>query len=440
MARVLLGVSGGIAAYKALEFARLAIKAGHLVRVVQTKDSLHFVGQASFEGITGAPVLVSQFEKDPAGGVFPDQERPRHDPISHLELASNCDVLVIAPATATTIAKLAGGFADNMLTALALTCKKPIVVAPAMNNDMYLDAATQENIETLRRRGFELLEPGTGELASKGEFGIGRLPEPAELLAAVERSISSSEAGRGPAASDDPRAGADERAVQFSPRSLDGMRVLVTAGGTREPIDSVRFVGNRSSGKMGFAIASEAAARGANVTVVAANVALERDTAVSYVDVTTAAELETAVRERFPEADVLIMAAAVADFRPVDPSDGKIKKQGRDSLEIRLEPTSDVLAGLADLRRQDQVVVGFAAEAGDSLLPEAQRKLESKGLDMIVANDIADPAIGFESDANEVVMISRDGNVERPARQSKSGVAGAILDRVQALAAAASRS
>src|SRR4051794_39623404 len=171
MARILLGVSGGIAAYKSLEFTRLAIKAGHSVRAVQTPDSLNFVGKASFEGITGAPVLTSQFEKDPAGGAFPDQPRPDHDPISHLELVANCDVFVIAPATANTIAKITYGMADNMVTALALSCRKPILVAPAMNNDMYLNAATRSNIETLRSRGLTVVEPGTGELASKGEFG-----------------------------------------------------------------------------------------------------------------------------------------------------------------------------------------------------------------------------------------------------------------------------
>ncbi len=413
MARILLGVSGGIAAYKTLELTRLAIKAGHVVRVVQTPDSLNFVGKSSFEGITGAPVLVDQFENDPAGGAFQDQQRPEHDPIAHLEIAANCDVYLIAPATANTIAKLAGGFADNMLTALALTCKKPLIVAPAMNNDMYTSAATRENVETLRRRGVTVLDPGTGELASKGEYGVGRLPEPAELLAAVERSLTG-EAG-------------------YAPRSLDGLKLLVSAGGTREPIDEVRFVGNRSSGKMGFAIADEAAARGAEVTVVAANVSLERNPAVSYVDVSTAAELESAVRTSFPACDALIMAAAVADFTPAAPAAGKIKKAGKQGMEIELVATNDVLAGLAGLRREGQIVVGFAAEAGEALLPEAQRKLEAKGLDMIVANDIADPTIGFEVDGNEVTLITRGAEPERPPRGSKAQIAGAILDRVQSL-------
>lgn len=416
MARILLGVSGGIAAYKALEFTRLAIKAGHSVRVIQTSDSLNFVGKASFEGITGAPVLISQFEQDPAGGAFPGDPRPDHDPIGHLELAGNCDAYLIAPATANTLAKLAAGFADNMLTALALACRKPLLVAPAMNNDMYLNAATRENIETLRRRGVTVLEPDTGELASKGEFGIGRLPEPARLLTETERVLVGGEAA-------------------FAPRSLDGLKLLISAGGTREPIDAVRFVGNRSSGRMGFALAGEAAARGAEVTVIAANVALPRDPNVEYVDVQTAAELQQAIDERFDACGALIMTAAVADFRPVDTAAGKIKKQGREHISIELEATDDILAGVAPRRRPDQVIVGFAAEAGPDLLAEARRKLARKGLDLIVANDVSDAAIGFESADNEVVIVGPGDEAQHPPRGSKQSVARAILDRVEVLAA-----
>lgn len=412
MARILLGVSGGIAAYKSLEFTRLAIKAGHFVRVVQTPDSINFVGKWSFEGITGAPVLVSQFERDPAGGAFPDQQRPDHDPISHLELAGNCDVFLLAPATANTIAKITYGMADNMVTALALSCKKPMIIAPAMNNDMYLNQATVDNIKTLRARGIEVLEPGTGELASKGEYGVGRLPEPAALLEAVENALGGS---------------------RFEPQSLDGFKLLVTAGGTREPIDSVRFVGNRSSGKMGFAVADAAAARGASVTVVAANVSLPRNPAVEFVDVSTAAELEAAVNQLFPDCDAIVMAAAVADFRPVDPDAGKIKKAGRETLSIEMTATNDVLAGLKQLRKPGQVIVGFAAESGDVLLDEAQRKLKDKGLDMIVANDISDPTIGFESDGNEITLITADGQPEHPPRGSKQEIAALIVERVEQL-------
>lgn len=414
MARILLGVSGGIAAYKTLEFTRLAIKAGHTVRVVQTPDSLNFVGKASYEGITGAPVLTSQFEHDPAGGAFPDQPRPEHDPISHLELAANCDVFLLAPATANTIAKVAYGMADNMVSALALSCRKPIVVAPAMNNDMYLNPATRANIETLRERGITVLDPGTGELASKGEYGVGRLPEPPELLAAVERAIAGTE-------------------KPFEPKSLDGLKLLVTAGGTREPIDSVRFVGNRSSGKMGFAIADAAAARGATVTVIAANVALQRNPAIEYVDVSTAAELEAAVRSAFLDCDALVMAAAVADFTPAEPDKGKIKKAGRKRMKVKLVATNDILAGLRELRTAGQVVVGFAAEAGEALLGEAQRKLEQKGLDMIVANDISDASIGFESDGNEVTLLTPGADPEHPPRASKQEIAALIVERVEQL-------
>src|SRR5204863_3822238 len=268
MPRLLLGVSGGIAAYKALELVRLATKAGHAVRVVQTPASERFVGRASFAGLTGAPVLVDEFERDPARGAFPDQPQPEHDPLSHLELVRNADALLIAPATANTIAKLAHGLADNLLTSAALAATCPVLVAPAMNNHMYEHAATQANLAALRERGVTVIDPGVGALGSRHEWGIGRLAEPADLLAAVEAVIPA------------------------GVRPWDGMRVLVTAGGTREPIDSVRFVGNRSSGRMGFALADEAAALGAQVTVVAANVALPRSPRVHYVDVTTAAELQ----------------------------------------------------------------------------------------------------------------------------------------------------
>src|SRR3954452_1142774 len=228
MARILLGISGGISAYKAVELTRLAGKAGHSVRVVQTESSLEFVGPATFEGITGAPVLVDEFERDPARGAFPGDPAPDHDPISHLEVVRRADVFVIAPASANTIAKLAHGLADNLLTSAALAATCPLVVAPAMNNAMYENAATQANLEKLRARGVQVMQPGTGSLASKGEFGIGRLPEPAAILAFTEALLTPG----------------------YAPRSMDGLRVLVTAGGTREPIDSVRYVGNRSSGRM----------------------------------------------------------------------------------------------------------------------------------------------------------------------------------------------
>jgi len=410
MARILLGVSGGIAAYKAVEFVRIATRAGHAVRVVQTSAAQRFVGAATFEGITGAPVLTGEFERDPARGAYPGEPAPDHDPISHLELVRRCDAYVIAPASANTIAKLAAGLADNLLTSAALACTSPLVVAPAMNNAMYENAATRANVETLRARGAVIVDPGTGELASKGEWGVGRLAEPAEILAAVEQAL-------------EPREG-------YAPRSLDGLRVLVTAGGTREPIDSVRYVGNRSSGRMGFAVAAEAAARGADVTVIAANVSLPRDDDVRYEDVQTAAELEEAARRLFPEADVLVMAAAVADFRPSAAHDEKLSKTGRDALELRLEPTTDVLAALSAERRPGQTLVGFAAEHGEGGVERAREKLERKGLDAVVVNDISRADIGFDAGENEVTIVT--STAEHPlAKAPKSAVARAIVDLVE---------
>jgi phosphopantothenoylcysteine decarboxylase / phosphopantothenate---cysteine ligase len=410
VARVLLGVSGGIAAYKALELVRLATKAGHAVRVVQTPASERFVGRASFAGLTGAPVLTDEFERDPARGAFPDQAPPRHDPLSHLELVRNADVFLIAPASANTIAKLAHGLADNLLTSAALAATCPLLVAPAMNNAMYENAATQANLDLLRARGVGVLDPGTGALGSKHEWGVGRLAEPAELLAAVEAVV--------PAGS----------------RPWDGLKVLVTAGGTREAIDSVRYVGNRSSGRMGFALAEEAAARGADVTVVAANVTLARHPRVRYVDVVSAADLLAACEQEFAAADVLLMAAAVADFRPAQAADTKLKKDGRESLELALEPTPDVLSGLAARRRDGQLLVGFAAEHGADAVAYGRGKLERKGLDLVVVNDISRPDIGFDADHNEVTIVSA-GAERHVARASKAEVARAICDTVASLRA-----
>jgi phosphopantothenoylcysteine decarboxylase / phosphopantothenate---cysteine ligase len=405
MARLLLGVSGGIAAYKALELARLAIKAGHAVRVIQTEASTRFVGTASFAGITGAPVLISEFEPDALRGAFPGDPAPEHAPIGHLELVERADAFLIAPASANTIAKLASGQADNLLTAAALACRRPLIVAPAMNGAMYEHPATQENLARLRARAATVLTPGTGSLASLGESGIGRLPEPPELLAAFERAL---------------RAG----------RELDGLKVLVTAGGTREPIDSVRFVGNRSSGRMGFALADEAARRGADVTVVAANVSLPRRTGIAYVDVETAQELAVACEERFEQADLLLMAAAVADYRPEHAHAGKLKKdQAGGELELRLVRTPDVLSTLSTRRRSGQLLVGFAAEHGDGALASAREKLDRKGLDAIVVNDVSTRGIAFDSPENEVTVVTSESEIHVP-RAAKAQVATAILDAV----------
>ena len=419
MARILLGVTGGIAAYKALELARLAIKAGHAVRVIQTEASTRFVGTASFAGITGAPVLITEWEDDPLRGAFPGDPEPAHAPIGHLELVERADVFVVAPASANTLAKLAAGAADNLLTAAALACRKPLVLAPAMNHAMYEHPATQANLRALAERGAIVLEPGTGALASKGEHGIGRLPEPPELLAAVEAALHRAAAAATPSAEAPatPSAGGD----------LDGLDVLVTAGGTREPIDSVRYVGNRSSGRMGFALADAAARRGAHVTVIAANVSLPRNDAVGYVDVTTAQELAEAAEREFAHADVLLMAAAVADYRPEDPRAGKIKKSESAELNLRLVRTTDVLSTLASKRRPGQRLIGFAAEHGEGALAYAREKLTRKGLDAVVLNDVSDSRIGFDSIENEVVIVTEGGEHHVP-RAAKEEVAGAILD------------
>jgi phosphopantothenoylcysteine decarboxylase/phosphopantothenate--cysteine ligase len=418
MARILVGVTGGIAAYKAVEVVRLLTKAGHSVRVVQTEASERFVGRATFEGITGAPVLVDEFEPDPARGAYPGETPPDHDPISHLELVRRADVFAVVPASANTLAKLAAGLADNLLTSAALASPAPLLIAPAMNDQMWRHPATVANVATLEGRGAVMVPPGTGRLASRGEYGEGRLAEPPEVAAAIEQVLR--EAGGG--------------GDGYAPRSLDGLRVLVTAGGTREPIDSVRYVGNRSSGRMGYALASEAAARGAVVTVVSANVALERDPAVTYVDVCTAAELSVAVKDAFAGADVLLMAAAVADFRPADPVDSKIKKAGRRDMSVRLEPTEDVLAAVSADRRPDQLVIGFAAEHGDRALEHARGKLERKALDAVVVNDVSVPGIAFDAPENEVAIVTPDGVVQVP-RAPKAEVAAGILDVVERLRA-----
>ena len=402
--RLLLGVTGGIAAYKALELTRLAMKAGHGVRVIQTEASTRFVGTASFAGITGAPVLVNEWERDPMRGAFPGQPQPAHEPLSHLELVHTADVFLIAPCSANTLAKLAGGHADNLLTAAALACRRPLAIAPAMNDAMWEHPATQDNVARVRARGATVLEPGTGPLGSIGEHGAGRLPEPAELLAAAEAALA--------------------------PRDMEGLEVLVTAGGTREPIDAVRFVGNRSSGRMGFALAAEAARRGARVTVVAANVSLPRDHRVEYVDVETAAELRDACERAFDRTDVLLMAAAVADYRPARPFAGKVKKDEQgEALALELERTADVLAGLSSRRRDGQTLVGFAAEAGEGAVAYGRGKLERKGLDAVVVNDIAAPGIGFDTPDNEVTIVTATGEAAVP-KGRKEEVARAILDMV----------
>jgi len=410
MARILLGVSGGVAAYKSLELARLATVAGHGVRVVMTESATRFVGAASFEGIVGAPVLISEFERDPLRGAFPGDPAPEHDPIGHLEVVANCDAFIVAPASANSIAKLAAGMADSMLTTSFLACVAPRLIAPAMNDRMYADAATQANLATLRERGVTVIDPEEGPLASRGEFGKGRLPDPERLLARVEAALP---AGH---------------------RPWDGLRVLVTAGGTREPIDPVRFVGNRSSGRMGIALAAAAAKRGADVTLIAANVALPEPPGVHRIDVETAEQMARAARAEFPSTHVLLMAAAPADFRASKPATGKLKR--KDSLDLHLEPTEDILAGLTASRTDQQTIVGFAAEHGEEGLTRARAKLARKSADLIVLNDVSKPEIGFESEQNAVTLIERDDETEI-SQASKASIADSILNRVDHLRAKA---
>ncbi len=403
MGRLLLGVTGGIAAYKAVETARLAVSAGHAVRVIQTSTSERFVGKASFEAITGAPVLISEFDADPARGAYPGEPLPDRAPISHLALVERAQAYLIAPASANTLAKLAHGHADNLLCTAALAASCPIAVAPAMNHRMYTSGATQANLGLLAGRGITIIPPGEGNLASHGERGIGRLAEPVELLSAWE--------------------------AMLGPASLAGVRVLVSAGGTREPIDSVRYMGNRSSGRMGYALASDAVRRGAEVTVIAANVALDDLPGTRVIRVQTAGELAAACEREFPSCDVLLMAAAVADFRPAQPSEQKLKKD-RGVPSIELEPTIDVLAAVAEVRRPGQVLVGFAAEHGDGATSSGRQKLERKRLDLVVVNDISRRDIGFDSAQNEVTIISASGERLVP-QASKGHVARAVLDEVE---------
>jgi phosphopantothenoylcysteine decarboxylase/phosphopantothenate--cysteine ligase len=394
--RLLLGVSGGIAAYKALELVRLATGAGHSVRVIETASAKRFVGSASFAALSGAPVLTSEFERDPLRGSFPGEPLPEHDPASHLALVAAADAFLVAPASANTIAKLAGGLADNLVTSAALAARCPMLEHPA----------TQANLALLRERGITIIDPGVGRLATHGEHGAGRLAEPAELLAACEA------------------------ALQTGPWS--GRRVLVTAGGTHEPIDAVRYIANRSSGRMGFAIAQAAAARGAEVTVIAANVALPRDRHASYVDVTTAAELAAACDERAPQADVIVMCAAVADFRPAAPRSSKLAREGNAAITLELESTDDILARLARGRRPDQVLVGFAAEHGEGGLARARAKLERKQVDLIAYNDVAQEGIGFDAQDNALTLISANGEQQIP-RAPKAQIARELLDAIERL-------
>ena len=385
---VLLGVTGGVAAYKACEVVRLLVTADRDVCVALTPHARRFVGAELFSALSRRPVLLD----DPViDGSYP-----------HLDAARDAAVLAIAPCTANTLAKLALGLADNVVCQSSLATSAPLLIAPAMNVRMWEHPATQAHLATLRERGATIVGPASGSLA-EGEVGAGRMSEPVEIVAAIERLLA-------------PRG------------SLAGRRVLVTAGGTREPLDAVRFLGNRSSGRMGVALADLARERGAEVCTVLAN-ALVEPAGGEVVRVETTAQLERETLERAPRAEIVLMAAAVADFRPREQIDGK-RRRG-DGLVLELEPTGDILAQLGAVRRPGQVLVGFAAEDGLDL-ENARAKRERKQVDLIVLNDISRADIGFDVDHNEVAIVAAD-DVTTVERASKRIVAGAILDRVELL-------
>jgi phosphopantothenoylcysteine decarboxylase / phosphopantothenate---cysteine ligase len=382
MARVLLGVSGGIAAYKACEVCRLLVKAGHDVVPLVTPGAERFV----------TAELLRALARRPAGD----------DPYLHLTRA---DLLLVAPCTANTLAKLAHGLADNVLTEAALAHRGPTLVAPAMNPRMWMHTATRANAATLLARGVVLVGPDEGETA-EGELGVGRMSEPGEIVHAAEELL----AGTGP---------------------LRGKRVVVSAGGTREPLDAVRYVGNRSSGRMGAALADEARRRGARVTLLGANLAVPRPSGVEVVETPTASDLEREALLRAPEADVVIMAAAVSDYRPAAAFATKRPKDAA-AWTVELEPTTDVLAALGERRRPGQLLVGFAADHGPDGLERARRKLTAKKADLFVFNDVSRRDIGFDSPDNEVTLVGAAG--ERTiAKTSKEEVAAGILDEVERL-------
>ena len=392
-ARVVLGVSGGIAAYKAVEVCRRLVDAGAFVSPVLTAGALEFVGALTFSALASEPAQTALF---PSQGAGPD-------PIPHTRLGQQADLVIVAPATAAVLGRYAHGISDDLLTATLLATRAPVLVAPAMHTEMWEHPAVQDNLEVLRRRGVHVVDPVAGRLAG-GDVGEGRLADPADIVAAAEAVLG--------------------------PRDLAGVTVLVTAGGTREPIDAVRIITNRSSGKQGYAIAEVAARRGAEVTLVT-TIGRPAPPGVEIVPVQTAAEMQDAVTGRAPSSDVVVMAAAVADFRPKEPPNRKLKKH-EGIPEIVLEPTHDFLVDLGREKPAGQVLVGFAAET-DDLVEHATEKLRSKRLDLIVGNDISQPDAGFEVDTNRAVILSADGTSEALPLLAKSDLAGVILDKVARL-------
>jgi len=387
--RIVLGVSGGIAAYKAVEICRRLVDAGAHVIPVLTDGALRFVGRATFDALGSERAWTSLWD-DP-------------HPIPHTHLGQSADLVLVAPATARVLGLYAAGISEDLLTNVLLATRAPVLVCPAMHTEMWEHPAVQDNLHLLRSRGVHVVEPESGRLAG-GDVGAGRLADPAAVVAA-----------------------ADALLADGSRLDLADLRVVVSAGGTREPIDPVRFIGNRSSGKQGHAVAEEAAVRGAKVTLVTTT-GLATSAGIDIVRVDTAAEMEHAVLSRAANADVIVMAAAVADFRPVQAASRKLKKV-TGLPEVVLEPTTDILAALGAQRRPGQTIIGFAAET-DDVRANAAEKLTRKGIDLIVANDVSAPGVGFEHDTNAVLILSADGAALEIPLADKRAIARAVLDAV----------
>ena len=390
---IVLGVTGGIAAYKAAEVVSRLRKMGASVHVIMTENARQFITPLTLETLSGNPVVHDTFE------------RPATWEVEHIALAKRAEVFVIAPATANILAKMACGIADDMLSTTVLATKAPVLVAPAMNTGMWTAPATRQNVETLRQRGVCFVGPEAGFLAC-GDEGSGRMSEPAAIVEAIEAILC--------------------------PRwDMEGLRVMVTAGGTRERLDPVRYIGNDSSGKMGFALAEAARARGAEVTLVCGHTTAKRPEGIPVTEVESTCELYDAVLVRAAEQDVIIQAAAPADYRPAHPSAQKIKKQAGEGITLELVENPDIAAAVGAAKRPGQTLVGFAAET-EHLLDNARRKLDKKNLDMIVANDVSRPGAGFNVDTNIATLLTRSGAVECPL-QSKQALAERILDEIMAL-------
>lgn len=408
--RVVLGVTGGIAAYKAVEVCRRLVDAGAWVVPVLTAGARRMVGETTFSALASEPARTSLWDD-------------LRSAIPHTDLGRTADAVAVAPATARLLADYRTGRSGDLLTATLLATRAPVVVAPAMHAEMWEQPSVQENLEVLAERGVIVVPPGHGRLAG-GDVGVGRMAEPADVVAAVQAALDGSESGPAAAAEGRPRA-TEASSAGGAVGDFDGRRVLVTAGGTREPIDAVRFIGNRSSGRQGGAVAEEAAARGAEVVMVTTRPERAPE-GVRVIPVDTAAEMAAAVDREAGAADVVVMAAAVADFRPAHPAEGKLKKDAGPP-EVRLVPTADILASLGSNGTPGRVLVGFAAETGD-LEANARAKLKAKGLDVIVANDVTKSGAGFEHDTNEVLVLTAAGGRRHVPLTTKHEVARIVLD------------